>query len=459
MGQFTYGVSVATKASRNGTLPRNKTLRTSYNRALGELLAKDKLYELKAAQYGRLGTYDRLSSFVKLPSREGYKDQRRDLVCRKALQLFSDNEIVRAAVNLIPGAIFPNGAPDVRGKSKNLVKLAQDLIGFNGLNFIELGREGELCGDSFLWFRPNGDQTEIRSLDASQVTSNLANGDIRRVESFTLSLGSTKDQIIDSKFVQQVRHNATSTMQYGLSSLRHVFYWIDVLDSLFEKNWLRGAQYFGFPFLAITGVPGPYQESVRTNLEAQTQRAGRTVVLPPDSDVKAPDLSLDFPIGDIVGWVFRIIAIALEIPITLFGSADVASRGSAFFANPRLVMAIKPKRETWRIGLRQFFIKIFQSIGELDSGKSLSSKDFDLGFPPVFDRDFTDLADIIAILRDRHLVSKQSAREMVGLDHSDEEDRMSVEPRDEPAASPIDDPAAQAKRLAKAQARQQAQGN
>lgn len=357
--------------------------------------------------------------------------------------------------------MFSKGAPDVRGKRKDLVELARTIIENNQLNFIDLAREAELAGDVFLWFNPKDEQTEIRSLDAGSCESVLDKGDIRKLKGYNLSFQassnvttatSTELVTISKEKVEHIKLNSTSTSQYGRSTLRPAFYWFDVLDSLFEKNWLRGAQYYGNPLLAIIGVPGPYQATVKTQIEAELQRAGKSWVLPPDTDVKTPDFSLSYPIGEIVSWVFRMITIAMEIPITLLGSADASSRGSAFFATPRFELAIKPRREAWRIGLRGLFIKIFRALGELKDDETLSCKDFDFGFLPIFDRDFTDLADIVGIFRDRRLISKESARELIGLDHSDEEERMAEEPDDEPqTAEPSADPTAQLKRQTAAQ--------
>lgn len=351
--------------------------------------------------------------------------------------------------------------------------LARKIIDHNGINFHDLAREGELAGDIFLWFEPNGDRTEIRSLDAGSCQSVLENGNIRKLLGYNLSEVAsdgtaqtvTKPNISKDR-LEHLRFNSTTTSQYGRSSLRHVIYWLDVSDSLFEKNWLRGAQYYGNPLLAITGVPGPFQAAVKSQVEAQLQRAGTSWVLPPDTDVKVPDFSLGYPIEAIVGWVFRLISIATEIPVTLLGSADAASRGSAFYANPRFQLAIKPRREVWRLGLRQFFLKIFRQLGEIKQDEVITSKEFDFGFLPIFDNDFADIADIVEIYRDRKLISKQSSRELIGLDHTDEEERMDEEPEDElltvpdpadpnapPSSKPLSKPPAREARRKKRQER------
>lgn len=297
--------------------------------------------------------------------------------------------------------------------------------------------EGELAGDVFLAFdKPNKERTEVLSLDAGRTISVLKDNDIRQIQGYALTQSNTINSTITSDFAdvkipvsrcQHLKFNSTTTSQYGRSSIRHVIYWSDVLDFLFEAKWLRGADNYGQPLLAITGVPTQFQAAFKASLESEVQRAGKTWVLPPDTDIKTPSLTLDYPIGDIVGWVFRMITIATEIPITLLGSADAASRGSAFFANPRFVLAIRPRREVWRIGLRRFFIKLMQENGIVGNDEMVSKSDFDIGFLPVFERDLQDIANVVTAYRQEGIMSDATALEMIGIDASEESEKLQTE--------------------------------
>lgn len=416
-----------------------KEARKSYNEALGILLAKEKVNEVKAAQYGRLNSIDRYSALTRLPAKEGWTTKDRPYVYRKALQLYDQNELIRPIVNLISTAIFSHGKPDIQGKDEKLVKFIEDVIDENDLNFHQLAVEGELAGDVFLAFdKPEKEKTQILSLDAGHTVSILKDNDIRQLQGYALTQATTTNTTavndvmninISKDKCQHLKFNSTTTSQYGRSSVRHVIYWLDVLDFLFESKWLRGADNYGQPLLAVTGVPTQFQSAFKASLESEVQRAGKTWILPPDTAVQAVDQTLNYPIGDIVGWVFRMITIATEIPITMLGSADAASRGSAFFANPRFVLAVKPRREVWRIGLRRFFIKLAKANGIIGD-ETISCKDFDIGFFPVFERDLTDIADVVAIYRNAQMMSKQTAQEWVGIDASEEEERLSSEQDD-----------------------------
>ena len=414
-----------------------KEARKSYHDALGKLLAKERVQELKAAQYGKLNSVDRFQTTKPLPGKAGgFTSTDREKIYRKAMQLYDQNELIRPIINLIASSIFSTGQPDIKGKNEKLVKLAQDIITESDINFHDLAREGELAGDVFLAFdSPNKERTQILSLDAGKVDVRLKENNIREIQGYELNKSGKVD--IDTEHCQHLRFNTTTTSQYGRSSLRHVIYWIDVLDFLFESKWLRGADNYGQPLLAVTGVPAQFQASFKASLEAEVQRSGKTWILPPDTNVITPSMSLDYPIGDIVGWVFRMISIATEIPITLLGSADAASRGSAFFANPRFVLAIRPRREVWRIGLRRFFIKLFQAEGMVGD-EPISRKDFDISFLPIFEKDMAELADVISIARDKQIISKETAMEWLGLDASDEFEKIEDEPEDKLQQMPVD---------------------
>lgn len=415
--------------------PHNPIARRVYYETYGKLLAEHKMWEVKASNFGKLFAQDRGSTTVRLPSRTGYTTINRYQICKRSMGLYETDELVRAIINLIASAIFSTGQPDIRGENEELVEAAQEILEKNDINFHDLAREGELCGDVFLYYTKEGDNIKICSLDSSVMDSVLEKDDVRKVTGYqinydkadtvssvigNLSDGSKKKIDIPLDKCQHLKFNSTTTSQYGRSGLRHLIYWLDVKDKLFEENWLRGAQYYGNPLLAITGVPGPYQQTVKNQIEAENQRAGKSWVLPPDTDIKVPDLSLSYPIGDIVGWVFRMISIGSEVPITLLGSADAASRGSAFYANPRFVLAINPKREVWRIGLRRFLIKVLTASGKIKEGESVSTKDFDIGFQPMFEKDLANVADVVTAYHQAGLISDQSAMELIGLDSSKE---------------------------------------
>ena len=421
------------KKSDKSPLRIPKEARKAYNDTLGRLLAQEKVNEQKAAQYGRLHTVDRHNSTSRLPNSKsgGFKLTDREGVYRKAIQLYDQNEIVRPIINLIASSIFSSGQPDIKGEREDLVELAQNIITENDINFHDIAREGEMAGDVFLAFdKADGAKTRVVSLDAGITCPLLKDNDIRQIQGYEIKESGKVD--VPLSRCQHLKFNSTTTSLTGRSSLRHVIYWCDVMDFLFEAKWLRGADNYGQPLLAITGVPSQFHTAFKASLEAEVQRAGKTWVLPPETNVLTPSMALDYPIGDIVSWTFRMISVATELPITLLGSADATSRGSAFFANPRWILAIKPRREVWRIGLRRFFLKIFLEEGLIKEDEVITRRDFDIGFLPIFEKDLTDIADVVAIYRASGLISKETAQEWVGIDASDEKEKLKMEERENP---------------------------
>jgi hypothetical protein len=411
-------------ARNNGSyVPRNKEAKRAYYEQYGKLMAAERVWEIKAAKFGRIQASDRIVDTYRL-QKEGVSRYSRKDVYTKALELYDQSEFVRPAINIIAAGIFAKNSPVLVGDNKELIEFVRTIIEHNQLNFHDLAREAELAGDVFLWFKAGGDRTEIRSLDASRIDVEHQNDNIRVLRGYRMQ---DRERLLSPERIQHVKINSTTTSVYGRSSIRHVIYWLNVIDNLFEQNLLRGAQYFGNPLIVVKGVPGPYQSTVKNQIEGQIQRAGRTWVLPPDSETETPDFSLDFPIMDTISWVFRLISIATEIPITLFGTADAASRGTAFFATPRFELSINPRREVWRIGLREFFLKIARATGVLKANQHITRQEFDFGFTPMFDKDLADLSDLIEVYRDRGLISARSARQMIGLDHDREESRIDDE--------------------------------
>ena len=163
-----------------------KESKKSYHETLGKLLAVEKVNETKAAQYGKLSSVDRYTTTHRIPGRQGgFKVSNREEIYRKSIQLYDQNELVRPIINLIASSIFSTGQPDIRGKNEKLVKLAQDIISENDLNFHDLAREGELAGDVFLTFdKPNKERTQILSLDAGRTESVLKDNNIKNLQNY-----------------------------------------------------------------------------------------------------------------------------------------------------------------------------------------------------------------------------------------------------------------------------------
>ena len=85
--------------------PRNKIASKSYHEHYGKLLAEQRLWEIKAALFGRIWTVDRLSDTEHL-SKGGFKNTSRKDTYRKAMQVYNEDELVRPIINLIASSVF-----------------------------------------------------------------------------------------------------------------------------------------------------------------------------------------------------------------------------------------------------------------------------------------------------------------------------------------------------------------
>ena len=151
--------------------PRNRIANETFNKVYGELLAKAKIWEVKKAQFGRITAHDRGVSISALPDYKGYTALQRPQICQKSMELYDQNELVRPVINLIAAAIFPKGSPDFRGTNKRMVDLAKQIVERNEINFHDLARDAELCGDAFLWFSGRRENTELRLFNWGGVSS------------------------------------------------------------------------------------------------------------------------------------------------------------------------------------------------------------------------------------------------------------------------------------------------
>src|SRR3972149_10152265 len=90
--------------------PKNKIARDAFYKSYGELLAREKIWEVKSSLFGKISTLDRFSSLAKLPGREGYTDLARKEIVTKAFHLFETNELARTIINIVSAAIFSQGS-------------------------------------------------------------------------------------------------------------------------------------------------------------------------------------------------------------------------------------------------------------------------------------------------------------------------------------------------------------
>lgn len=391
------------------------------------------ILERKSSKFGSVGVVDRGNELsfgftvfnrrTKKPvSIAYYNNLKRKDIYKTALDKYVHDELARPIVNLIANAVFSE-APDFQGDEAQ-VKVARKVIKDSKIDWSTLGADLEVHGDVFLrsFF---GTNPKIASIPPQTIDIDYDENNIIDIRSYIQHLHEMDERQISPVEMTHLRINNTTNMVYGSSTLRAIFWWLDVLDNLWERNWIRCAQYYGSPIVAITGIPSESIEGVKATLQADAQRPGRNWLFPEGVKVDTLDFARGYNIELLVDRVYQYILSACNIPQHLVYESD-SSRGVAMFSGDAFEMMIKLRRKTWELGLIEAISKILVS-------QKTNPDDIDLKikWAPVFSRDLKNLGDLIAKGRELKIFSLKSARERLGLDDSEEEENIEKEPKDE----------------------------
>lgn len=390
---------------------------------------KYKILERKSSQFGHVGIVDINTELDKIslisPKYDlaYYNNLKRDDIYTTALDKYVHDQLARPIINLIVNAIF-NEAPDFSG-DKELVAFANKVIGDSEIDWNKLGTDLEVYGDIFLR-KFTGTNPKFASIPPDTIEIDYDEDNIIDIKRYVQFWQKPKERNIPVEDMVHIKINCPSNTVYGNSTLRPIFWWLDVLDNLWERNWIRGAQYYGSPVTVITGVPGEYHANITTSLQEKGQRPGRNWIFGEGVKVDTLDFTKNYPIELLIDRVYQYILAACNIPQHLVYESD-SSRGVAMFSADGFEMMIKARRRTWEIGL----IKLIRLMAQEDNLWNDNSK-LSINWHPVFVRDLKNLASMIDIGLTQKILSKRTARELIGVDHSEELTRLEVEPEEEP---------------------------
>lgn len=394
-----------------------------------------RIIERKSSKFGRVGTIDRGSELVKnfnVYTRNQrqpvtlayYNNLKRKEIYQTALDKYVHDQLARPIINLISYATFGKGL-DFQGNQAQVEK-ARKIVRDSNIDWLMWGADLETFGDIFIRSF-YGKNPKMASIPPESLEIDYDENNIIDVRAFVQRIKTPDERRISPKDMSHGKINCTSSQVYGSSTLRPVFWWLDVLDNLWERNWIRCAQYYGSPMVAVTGVPVSSIADVITKLEANPQRPGRNLVFPEGVAVDTLDFAKGYPIENLIDRVYQYILSACNIPQHLVYESD-SSRGVAMFSGDAFEMMINSRRKTWTLA-------ILQAVKNILLNDKMSPDDFDLNikWPPVFQRDLKDLGQLITQARQLRIYSLKSARERLGLDHSDEEKNIKLEkPEDNP---------------------------
>ena len=392
-----------------------------------------KIVERKSSQFGTVGITDRGNelekvSFFNKPM-SYYDNCKRKEIYVTALDKYQHDQLARPIINMIVHAIFSD-IPDFQGDDK-IVKRVNEIITDSEIDWSTWGVDLEIHGDMLIRAF-TGKKAKIASIPPSSIDIEYDKNNIIDIKSYLQYVDERSEadaKRINPEEMSHIKINNASNMVWGSSTLRPVFWWLDVLDNLWEKNWIRGGQYYAAPVVVIKGVPGEYQAAMRAALEGKAMRPGRNIILPQDCDADTLDFTKNYPIENLIDRIYQYILAATGIPQHLIYETD-SSRGVAMFSADGFNMMIKARQRTWGLGL----IRALRYILE-DEGLWKDDSKLYVRWSPVFLRDLKNQASMMDVALTNRIISKQTAREMIGVDHSEEEERMDAEP-DEPMVLP-----------------------
>jgi len=391
---------------------------------------KYKIIERKSSKFGVVGVTDVRDELGKKwigRPISYYDNMNRKDIYRTCLDKFVHDQLARPIINLIVNAIFSE-PPDFQGDD-DLVKRADEVVKDSNIDWTTWGADLEVHGDLFLRsFLGNG--AMIASIPPESIDVEYNEKNVLDIQSYTQYKDDGGDFVktIKADEMTHTKINNTSNTIYGNGVLRPVLWWLDVLDNLWERNWIRGGQYYGSPVVVITGVPGEHQAAVKSSLEADGQRPGRNWVFPDDVKVDTLDFTRNYPIHELIDRVYQYILAACNIPQHMIYESD-SSRGVAMFSGDAFQMMIKGRQRTWELGLIHALRIIFE-----DEGLWSDNSKFRIRWAPVFTRDLKSLAELVKVIKETRLASNQTARELIGIDHSEELQRLEQQEDDEPDA-------------------------
>jgi hypothetical protein len=394
-----------------------------------------KIIERKSSKFGAVGYFDRGNELEKgFSTKSGktltyYDNMKREEIYTTALNLYNHDQLARPIINLIVNAIFSH-TPDFQG-DEALVKRARQVFDDSDVSWQSWGVDLELFGDLFVRiFLGKKGTAKIASIPQHSIEIDFDETNVLNIRGYVQKCDGVYIRTIQPEDMVHGKLNCTSSMIYGCSTLRPSFYWFDVLDNLWDTNSLRAAQYYGAPVISVTGVPGEHQAGVKAGLEEKGMRAGRILIFPEECKVDTLDFSKGYPIHELIDRVYQYILACSGVPQHLIYETN-SSRGVAMFSADGFEMMINSRRKIWDSIIRKVLKPIF-----IDEGLWSDSAQFSTSWAPVFMRDLKSLAGMIQTARDNFLISKQTAREKIGLDHSVEFERLKQEEIDEPDKVP-----------------------
>jgi len=415
---------------------RQPTARQTITRLTREIKQAELEHQLKEVKRSRFGSvsFINVRDNVQIPNRkQPIIDLDRQGVLARVQRLYYTDQMARPIINILASALLRN-PPDFQGKDE-LVKEAQDIVEDSQWDWLEMGTEYWLFGEVFLRIF---EDDIVRALPPINTDIDVNDGDPKDVKEYIMYKGTDTQFEIDPEDVVHIKTNSVTNQLHGESDLKHIIYWFDVLDNLWERGWIRTAQYYGSPVISIEGIPANAQAAVEAEIRDNGWNPGKVLILPGGNERERPQAKVlnfgeGFEMQNLVDRVHRYIVVASGIPQSLLMESD-ASRGVAMFSQPSFEFKIKSAQNKWSTGLKDLFVRMFKRSGKVDSETKLRDVDFKIGWLPIFAREDKDFIKSLTELVTNKVISKKTAREKLNIDNSVEEERLKKESKEDEAA-------------------------
>jgi len=365
----------------------------------------------------------------------------------KAWQYYLENQFARPIVNLTASATFGKGVRFIGDNEQ--VSFARKL--FAGIDLFQLGTESSIYGDDFIrFFKGEDKDVKIAILPPKTIKKYTADSNVLRVEKYIQFEGDkdNEEEILSDEMIH-IMINAVSDSLYGNSDLYHLFYWLDLYDSVTEEADKRRL-FCSQPIGKFKNVDVRYRSFLKTTLGKKSRDVdqksglkrslppGSQLFLPPGMDYEIVEPSGKFDLEAILMRIMKVIAAGAEIPLHYLSVGTDINRATAESMKWPFIKKIQRRQTMFTRSFEELLFKIYNSLGSAfprDKETNPEGKfDLQVLFPPIYDYELNEVQKMLqAIMNTRSLkhISQKTTLDLIcnylGVDVEKEEERIEKE--------------------------------
>jgi len=437
-------------------LAKKKSSRTKIRSWFNNIL--ESRLPFRRAKYGQVDVS--LGSYYYKRGKEWKAPEDRIAVYEKAWSYYLENQFARPIINLTASATFGKGIQFVGNNDQ--VQFARKLI--KQLDLFQVGIESGIYGDNFIRiFHDKNDinHFEIALLPPKTIGKVVDEDNVNEVKWFVQQFPQVADDTnpqgeeIPPEEMVHVMVNAVSDSLFGNSDLYHLFYHLDMYDSLVEeadKRRLFASQ----PIGKFIGIDLRYRVLLKKRMaklsrDVDTKKGirrsfppGTQLYLPKGADYQLVEPTGKFDLEAMINRLAKVIAMASETPTHWLNLGEMVNRATAREMLFPFMKKIQRRQSIFARKFEELFYKIYKISLEKSGGKNIwpwktdENKEgkFDLKvvFPPIQDYELSEIEKIsrsILSVRAAGIISAKTALDLIcqyfGLDVEKEEEKLSKE--------------------------------